>query len=290
MRSLSTRTPLPSRSPAAEDWHDCLSTDGIAAIEPAFPAARIADWNRRLDPLFAAQVSEDRAYVGADVLVEPGVLGSCLTPAIRAVVMAVTPDAVAYHAHVYEIAANQDRPHIRAGRLDGWHRDEETIRSYHPGRPRHLSLFVYLTDVAAGGGAFELCLEPPGLGVHAGRPTVSASGAAGMAFVWNRSYVHRASPNRSDRRRRVLKMSWQPIGLPNDRINDPELRRARELAGQSDDAWALAWLGGDRPGGLPAVGARPPAPVRFPATGSVRVSRLEAAVERAWSLRHLVLR
>jgi hypothetical protein len=196
-----------------------------------------------------------------------------------------------YHAHAYEIAGYENQPHIRARRLEGWHRDEETISAYSPAWPYHISVFVYLTDVDADGGAFEFCPEPPGRGVRGGRPAASIAGAAGTTFVWNRSFVHRASPNRSSQRRRILKLSWQPAHLPNDRIGGAEIGEARGRAAQGADTWTTAWLGGRGAGDpLPAVDASPPRPVPVQATGTVRVSRRDEALERAWSLRHLVRR
>ena len=84
-----------------------------------------------------------------------------------------------------------------------------------------MSVFLYLTDVGPENGPFELLPRDPELGFAPGLPCISVTGPAGFAFAWNRSFYHRAAPNRSPRRRRVLKLSVQPRRLPNDRIDWP---------------------------------------------------------------------
>lgn len=264
-----------------------LSGAGIVHFGDLVPRDTVTAWNDALDPVFRADRSE-RAHVGADLLAETGVLQACLAPGVRALVAATAPDARLYHAHAYEIAAAADRPHIHAGRLAGWHRDTETIHDYRPGAARHISLFVYLSDVGDDSGAFELAPWPPEtvrpgcLGAH------RMTGPAGTTFAWNRSYYHRASPNRSPVRRRLLKLSWQPAGLRNDRIALPEFTRA--AAAVDGDEWLTVLLGGaGAHAALPPTAGVAPRPVGLELDTSVSFGRLEHLGERVRSLRHRAL-
>lgn len=96
--------------------------------------------------------------------------------------------------------------------------------------------------------------------MRAGGDAVQLIGPVGTAAMWNRSYFHRASPNRGSVRRRVLKISFQPAGLPNDRIGLPEFTDAR--AHLSDPA-LLALIDANRVGSTtrwPTAGKSRPAP------------------------------
>lgn len=221
------------RRPSALGWRLALTTAGIARI-PDLPASAVAACNDALDPLFAPRRAESRSYVDAGRLAATGVLERCLTPEVRAVIAATVSRPVLYHCHAYEIAGGAERPHIRAGRLEGWHRDDETVAGNDRGRPKYLSLFVYLSDVGDDGGAFELVARRPRWGLLPDDPVVRAVGPAGMSFVWNRTYFHRASPNRSPKRRRLVKLSWQSGAEPNDRIGLREFSEARDVVGGRD--------------------------------------------------------
>jgi hypothetical protein len=219
---------------------DVLSTDGIANFGPLYAMDVVARWNAELDPLFA-RGDQVRATLGADVLAATGVLSGVLTPPIRALIAQTVPDARIYHAHAYEIAGGSERPHIHSEHLDGWHRDTETIRDFQADRARHISLFVYLTDVGEESGAFEFLPRSPRQSLGASQEAHRVTGRAGTAFAWNRSYYHRASPNTSTVRRRLVKLSWQPAGLANDRIKLPEFAAA--IQNSEEDEWLAVLLG-----------------------------------------------
>jgi hypothetical protein len=75
--------------------------------------------------------------------------------------------------------------------------------------------------------------------------------------MWNRSYFHRAAPNRSAVRRRILKLSIQPAGLPNDRIGLDEFTNAMDYL---DDQWHRAVIDHTRLGTtdrLPGISSVP---------------------------------
>jgi hypothetical protein len=283
-------TPFATAPVAQDAALDVLATSGIVSFGPLFDVTTVASWNERLAPLFAS-LSAERATLGADVLARTGVLQECLTPAIRTVVALSAPDARIYHAHAYEIEGGQERSHIHAGRLHGWHRDTETIRAYDRARPVHLSLFVYLTDVGVESGPFEFVPQSPTAPVSGRLPAHSVTGPAGTAFVWNRSHYHRAAPNRSRVRRRVLTLSWQPAALPNTRIDRPEFAAAASMT--ADDPWLAALLGG--PAGTsggsaaPPAEAAPPAVVPLPYGTEVAFGRADRIGERVRLLRHRLL-
>lgn len=221
-----------------------LSTRGITQLCGVCDEITVKDWNTRLDPLLDAGAGEPRSYIGAGELARLGIVAELFSSPVRAAIDALYPNdqPVAYHCHVYEIAANQQRPHIRAGALDGWHRDAETLERYRRDVPDYVSLFTWLRPVGADDGAFELVAQPPVRAPMSGTPCVRAEGSAGFTFLWNRSYFHRASPNRGQVRRRVLKVSVQPASLPNDRIDGAELSEARDAC--KDDPWLHALFGG----------------------------------------------
>jgi hypothetical protein len=265
---------------------DVLSTDGIASFGRLYPAAAVAGWNAELDPLFASG-DQVRATLGADVLAATGVLAGVLTPPIRALIAQTVPDARIYHAHAYEIAGGNERPHIHSEHLDGWHRDTETIRDFQPDRARHISLFVYLTDVHDDSGAFEFLPRSPRQSLGTSQEAHRVTGPAGTTFAWNRSYYHRASPNTSAVRRRLVKLSWQPAGLANDRIKLPEFAAA--VQNSEPDEWLEVLLGakGDSRR-LPSVSGTSPAIQPLPLDTTVDARRTDRLTERVRVLRHRV--
>lgn len=253
------------------DMREELSTRGIVRQTDVYTREAIEQLNDALDDAFAATSAEHRSYVGGDVLAALGLLDMVFSAPVRAAIDRLFPggDAVLYHCHAYEVAGAQDRPHIRDRTLDGWHRDSETVAAYQQEVPVHVSMFTYLNDVGLDGGAFELVPLPPVRTPATGTPRVSVRGPAGTTFWWNRSYFHRASPNRSPRRRRVLKLSLQSERLPNERIAGSELGTAGEHAAAVADPWLHARFGG------------PPAPAEFTTAPSLEFSPLVADGEIA---------
>jgi hypothetical protein len=275
----------PERARPSLSWPVQLTQSGIGLIEPAFPSSVVTQWNALLDPLFQAR-RQDRSYVGADILANIGIIHGLMTPEIRALIALVTPTARIYHCHAYEIEDHADRPHIHADRADGWHRDTETVGAFDAGRAQHLSLFVYLSDVGPHSGAFEFFPRSPSPWQLRDGPAHSVLGPSGTAFVWNRSYYHRASPNFSATRRRVLKISWQDSALPNDSINGEPFRSAAGLVADDDFLQTLFSL--DPHGALSAPLAPPSPPIALPYNASLTWKRSDQVLERLRILRHQV--
>lgn len=204
-----------------------LQTMGITLLPPLLDPVALVRWQSAMDCEFA-RLGPERSYLDAAWMVTHGLLDEVFSHQLRRLVFELMPDAWVYHCHVYEIPGRQIRPHIHAERLSGWHRDDETIVRGGGRETQFISLFVYLTDVGDDAGAFEFLPRPPKLPFINRQSAVRITGPAGTSFWWNRTYFHRASPNRSPARRRVLKVSIQPRQLHNERLALPEFERARE--------------------------------------------------------------
>ncbi|OHV04528.1 phytanoyl-CoA dioxygenase family protein [Mycobacterium talmoniae] len=204
-----------------------LVQEGIADLTGLWPVAQVEAWNQRIDPLFAATEDQARSYVGADQLVETGIFQDVFSEPVRRLIAGIEPSALLYHCHCYEIAAAQHKPHIHQNWLHGWHRDRETLRGFSPAAPKFVSIFILLSPVGDDDGPFEFTPRSPHQGLRSGDQIVRLVGPVGTAAIWNRSYYHRAAPNRGPRRRRILKISFQPAELANDRIGLDEFRAAR---------------------------------------------------------------
>jgi len=190
-----------------------LSTNGIADVSNVYSTGELGSLNATLDPFFAAQASQPRSYAYSGDLLQLGILDQVLSPAVIRMFFDVLDDPVLYHFHVYEIAGRSDKSHIFSDELDGWHRDPDSV--FEAGEATHVSFFVYLSDVGPESGPFQFL---PGLAAGrfaTGIPSVSQMGQAGTAFLWNRNFFHRAAPNRSAVRRRLLKISIQNNRFPS---------------------------------------------------------------------------
>jgi hypothetical protein len=185
-----------------------LALSGLLAVGEVYSVAELARINSVMSPLFAARSAQARAYVRPDDMVTEGILDTVLSRRMRDLIFNLLPDPVLYHFHAYEIAGGSDKPHIFGDTLGGWHRDQDSELYQHS--PTHISIFVYLGDVGADNGPFEFCPDPPQPGLRCDSPVISMTGHAGASFVWQRGFYHRAAPNHSPRRRRLIKLSLQP--------------------------------------------------------------------------------
>lgn len=191
-------------SPMAKE----INRNGIVAVSNIFSVQELAKINNAIDPIFFNRRHEARSYVRSNDMVNTNIVYDVLSPKMLDIIFACHPAPVLYHLHVYEIAGNQDKAHIFSEVLDGWHRDPDC--EFFISDPTHISIFVHLKDVEENDGAFEFSTHRPDAPLTSKSPYVSMVGPAGTSFVWNRSYFHRASPNRNNKRRRILKISIQP--------------------------------------------------------------------------------
>ena len=237
-----------------------LFEKGIAKLKPPFPDAVIADWNRRMDPLFKDRPI-DRSYVTSDELNETGILDEFMNPAMRELIRGLVPDAVMYHCHVYEIAGNKNKPHIVGDVLKGWHRDTDVTQT-----PVQLgdclSFFLYLSEVGERmSGPFELVPKKFAGRVERGMKSVKMMGPAGTFFIWNRKMLHRAAPNSSPVRRRLLKLSIQPNTAENQYIKQPAFEKVLNARAKNDEF--IAFLFGKHFGEKRELPAAPSAGASF---------------------------
>ncbi len=205
-----------------------LANEGIARVDDIYDTSELAAINAVLDPHFESRASEPRAYAYPGDLQHLQLIERLLSPAMLALLHASMDNPRLYHFHVYEIAAQQSEPHIFADRYGGWHRDGDC--EYRLDRPTHVSVFVYLRDVFEDDGPFEFLPKRPMLGLGTHPRYVSATGAAGTSFIWNRAWYHRASANRGARRRRVLKLSVQEAAFRNNKLDSELFDPMREDA------------------------------------------------------------
>ncbi|MFT6896508.1 MAG: hypothetical protein ACJA13_000910 [Paraglaciecola sp.] len=204
-----------------------LAEHGICAVEPPYDIETINKWNQKVNPILATQDISllARRYVTAQQLFETGLLDEIFNNKMRTLIAHLLPDAVLYHCHIFEIDGNQTKPWLRSGNgLQGWHRDEMCLPYYEAGKPNSISIFIYMTDVGPVSGPFEIANYPPQKlwNQIAGRPCYKMVGEKSYTFIFNRTYIHRASVNFAPIQRRVLKLSLQPPELPNQRIGLPE--------------------------------------------------------------------
>jgi hypothetical protein len=247
---------------------DPLARFGICAYPDPYSPAQIAEFNAALDPPLRARSTQARAYVHVDELEDLGLLRRILSPSMRNILFSIMPDPVLYHCLVSEIAGDQTRSHFGAERMEGWHRDADS--ELVAGEVTHVSVFTYLSDVGPRDGAFEIAPKWPIL-IGGRDPSILVTGPAGYTFAWQRSFFHRASPNRGPRRRRILKISVQRNRFPSHHLNGRRFRAARAASPAGDTG--LDVLLGRYQGGLaPTVTAieTPPRLILRP-TGKVDV-------------------
>lgn len=195
-----------------------LTTDGITLLENLFTPATIQKWNQLLDPHFAKLSHEARSEMENYELYKLGLFNDFFNDEVRFLIYKIMPDAVLFDFHVYETAANQTKSHIVADRLEGWHVDVKPLPGLDVKQPHYLSLFVHLSDVRLEDGAFEILPQDPYLPIKSGLNSIRAVGEKGTAYLWNKAFFHRASPNTGPQRRRMLKVSFQHNYLENDNL------------------------------------------------------------------------
>jgi hypothetical protein len=202
---------------------------GVALFSPIYNQHCINKWNEKLDCFFKHEVSVNRNYVRADQLHTLGILESILNKDLQDLISSLMSDAVLYHCHVYEIEGEQKSSHIHADNgLDGWHRDEDCLYAVEKNQLHHFSMFVYLSDVADENGPFQIAPLSAFDNLKRNTPSLRITGQRGTCFLFDRTFLHRATPNQSITRRRVLKLSFQNKGLFNDRIFLPEFTEVKE--------------------------------------------------------------
>jgi hypothetical protein len=259
----------------ASGLNHILAKTGICRLKDPYSCHEISQFNATIDPILRSRIEEHRAYVHPDELKEIGLLDRLLNVPMRAILFSIMPDPVLYHCHVYEIAANDSRSHIFAETLAGWHRDGdcEMIKN----EVTHVSVFVYLTEVGVADGAFEFALKDPTAWLHSGTPCITVTGPAGFTFAWQRSFYHRASPNRGSTRRRLFKISIQRNAFPSRHLKNKHFQRVIAMTPHGDPQMDL--LLGRYQGKVPPSvhGIVSPIGIPIPPTGSMNLPNLDLA-------------
>jgi Phytanoyl-CoA dioxygenase (PhyH) len=222
MRTDAEKSPLTRR----------LAEEGILAVPDIYSVADLAAINTAMDPIFRAKSQEQRSYVRPDEMLDAGIFDRVLSRRMKDLILSVVPDPVLYHFHAYEIAGNSTKSHIFSESLAGWHRDPDS--EFFPGDPTHLSVFVYMSDVGEEDGPFQFSPHQPDSPLRSDSPVLSMTGPAGMSFLWQRSYYHRAAPNRGPRRRRLIKISVQPNCFPSLHLGNEFFSRVRREVPEGD--------------------------------------------------------
>ena len=243
-----------------------LIDDGIFVTPGMFTTEEIAAINDRLDPIFQPHAADNRSYAHADQLYSSGALDLLLKPKFRDLLFEIMPDPVLYHCHAYEIAARKERSHILSERLSGFHADIDS--EWTKSAPTHVSVFVYLSDVSADDGAFEFVTRKPSALLTPGSPVATMTGQRGTTFAWNRSYYHRASPNRGATRRRLFKLSIQNNRFFSRFLKRDHFVRLREMIPPGADPHYDLLLGRFQGGAAPTF-----SPTDATAVGSVAANR-----------------
>jgi hypothetical protein len=166
-----------------------------------------------------------------------GALDVVLNQKMRDTLFAIMPDPVLYHCFVIETAGNDPEANLFADHLAGWHRDPDC--SYSRREPTHVSIFAYLSDVGEDDGAFAFVPQNPEKLLRSSTRNILVTGNAGYTFAWQRSFYHRASPNRGPRRRRIVKVSVQRNAFPSVHLASPHYRTAIDAIPAGDPATDL---------------------------------------------------
>ncbi len=194
-----------------------LKSEGLINFGQFFSKETVKRWNDLLDPLFAGGSDEEKSYVKIDKLHSLGIFNEFFNPAMRSMMNSIMPDPVLLCFHVYE-TGHSEKPHVFSESFDGWHRDVNDLPGLSCQDPNFISIFVHLTDVEYEGGAFETIpgsFEGP---LASEQESVRVTGEAGTTYIWNRCLLHKANPNKSQRKRRMLKISFQHNYLQNEHI------------------------------------------------------------------------
>jgi hypothetical protein len=269
--------------------------EGMLLLESPYSASLIRRWNQILDPLFEGRQDEfPLAHVHCAELDGLGILDELLTPPIRSLVRAITPDAVIYHCYAWESPAGQRVPHASKTDAGGWHSDWDARHGLTSPRTEYWTLMIYLTDVPRPDyGAFEGLLTPQDGDATAGQPTRRMVGEAGTAWLFDRCAMHRVHPNRGAVRRRVIKLSFQSNQLPNHHLDEGRFSDTLQQIEAREDSYLQYLFGAQHP----TIGDQttlpdphcPPVQTLRPRSNSTylvtRRDRTEAAYYRAVSRR-----
>lgn len=188
-----------------------LRDNSFLSLEHLYSQSTINKLNNEFDDIFSTQ-NKARRYVDVLDIYNLGLIEDIFTPQLISLIFTLIPNPVLYHCHSYEIEGLNSKSHICENNfLDGWHRDVDCIHDLDKKEIQHVSLFIYLTNVGEDDGAFEICDKKLGYFPRLFKSSgfYRITGSKGHSFLFNRTAMHRASPNKNATERRVLKISFQ---------------------------------------------------------------------------------
>ena len=221
-----------------------LREKGIVMLECPFDDATLARWNTILDPEFAKQGDIHRAYVSPPDLLRLGIFDEYWSPKMRSLVQSIMPDAVIETFDCYENKGGQSEEDMYDEVNSEWHRDIHNLPGIASREPMYCSIFIYLSDVVPGSGGFEIRPKDPDIAISDKDEALNVQGKIGTTFLWNRSFYHRSSMNRSAHRRRVFKLSVQHNYLENSSLKAQVFDPLRASEKVKNDPYLKFLLGG----------------------------------------------
>ncbi|WP_100915109.1 hypothetical protein [Pseudoalteromonas spongiae] len=231
-----------------------VKANAVVKVNPLLNDKIIEKLNTSFDDIFAKQKAS-RRYVDAKHIQELGLLNDIFNKEVLSLIYSMFDKPVLYHCHAYEIDGKNNKSHISSGNfLRGWHRDVDCRHRQSDKKTQHVSLFVYLTDVGEADGAFEISDKPLSFWPYLFKSSryYRLIGQRGFSFLFNRTAVHRASPNRMNKQRRVLKISFQdsttvmPPLKATINSNDKKIRLSKVLETLDPQDFILRSLFGDK--------------------------------------------
>jgi hypothetical protein len=208
---------LSLKSDSKGDLDQDLRRLGVVNLGYFFPEDIINKWNKLLDPIFEKRKSSEKSYVKINELYELGIFEDFFDTKMRSTMNKIMPDPVLLCFHVYE-TGHGEKPHVFGDSFNGWHRDVNDLPGMNCEDPNYISIFVHLSDVEFNGGAFETIPGSFKGPIRPSQESVRVVGKAGTTYIWNRCLLHKANPNQTQKRRRMLKISFQHNYLQNEHL------------------------------------------------------------------------
>jgi ectoine hydroxylase-related dioxygenase (phytanoyl-CoA dioxygenase family) len=191
--------------------------NGFIEFENIFENNSIDKWNKILDNSYQnhnnQKISVHLSDLGKDGYI---ILNDFFNNKIKFIINELIKDPIIYYAGSNEIPSDQTKSHVNHNEIDGWHTDTgENLQYLDYRKPYWITFFVYLTDVSGDNGAFEITNLTKKKLVNHNVKSHKLIGPKGKCFLWGNNFYHRASPNNSDIRRRILKIQIQHNYLQN---------------------------------------------------------------------------